>query len=389
MHRRPEGLAGSSTSTADLKRSEVVVAGPGSSLTIPGIIVAEIVQAIGRLTSVTRIEVDPGTAFASGLHRAPSLAAAHDPILTGGAPRLRAPKTSRLRMQAFREWMTPGVQTAVAYAWPGIENDWIKQFVQAGNAAGACTIVACASLPNSKQVGAVELADVVERADLVFVGDQSEANALCAELGGSGPAIDTHRALALRRRGARSELHQITAFLPKDNEETLSTVLAAFDAVPEAWIDRYHLTIVMRYGSNSIPGRVANSYHAEHVDLIGDDMSELDLERLCANSSALSVAEPAFDSRAFSAAVDSGSAIAVLTSALPPEVGRGYVGGLLGDVRRPASVHVALAHALRLANLGFPPPDAWDDLAKHLRTGPNTNMQAPRSYRRQPVTPKI
>jgi hypothetical protein len=246
--------------------------------------------------------------------------------------------------------------------------------------------VACASLPNSKKVGAVELAEVVERADLVFVGDQSEANALCAELGGSGPAIDTHRALALRRRGARSELHQITAFLPKDNEETLSTVLAAFDAVPEAWIDRYHLTIVMRYGSNSIPGRVANSYHAEHVDLIGDDMSELDLERLCANSSALSVAEPAFDSRAFSAAVDSGSAIAVLTSALPPEVGRGYVGGLLGDVRRPASVHVALAHALRLANLGFPPPDAWDDLAKHLRTGPH--MKAHQVYR-QPVTPKI
>ena len=386
MHRRPEGLPQNSASTADLNRSEVVVAGPGSSLTIPGIIVAEITQAIGRLTSVTRIEVDPGTAFASGLHRAPSLAAAHDPILTGGAPRLRAPKTSRLRMQAFREWMTPGVQTAVAYAWPGIENDWIKQFIQAGKAAGACTIVACASLPNSKKVGAVELAEVVERADLVFVGDQTEANALCAELGGSGPTIDTHRALALRRRGARSELHQITAFLPKDNEETLSTVLAAFDAVPEAWIDRYHLTIVMRYGSNSIPGRVANSYHAEHVDLIGDDMSELDLERLCANSSALSVAEPAFDSRAFSAAVDSGSAIAVLTSALPPEVGRGYVGGLLGDVRRPASVHVALAHALRLANLGFPPPDAWDDLAKHLRAGPH--LKAPQKYR-QPVTPTI
>src|ERR1700733_14867090 len=100
MHRRPEGLAGNSASTADVNRSEVVVAGPGSSLTIPGKIGPEIAQAIARFKSVTRIEVDPGTAFASGLHRAPSLAAAHDPILTGGAPRLRAPKTSRLRMQA-------------------------------------------------------------------------------------------------------------------------------------------------------------------------------------------------------------------------------------------------------------------------------------------------
>ncbi|HEY5273615.1 MAG TPA: hypothetical protein VIJ34_10325 [Acidimicrobiales bacterium] len=368
MHRRSEGLSEVSPNAVDKDRSEVVVAGPGSSLTIPGIIVAEIVQAIGRLTSVTRIEVDTDTAFASGLHRAPSLAAAHDPILTGGAPRLTAPKTSRLRMQAFREWMGPDVQTVVAYAWPGIENDWIKQFIQAGKAAGACTIVAAASLPNAGSAGA-ELAEAVERADLVLVGDQSDANALNSEFGGSGPAVETHRALALRRRGARSELHQITAFLPKDNEETLSTVLAAFDAVPEAWIDRYHLTIVMRYGSSSIPGKIANSYHAQHVDLISDDMSELDLERLCANSSALSVAEPAFDSRAFSAAVDSGSAIAVLTSALPPEVGRGYVGGLLGDVKRPASVHVALAHALRLANLGFPPPDAWDDLAKRLKGG--------------------
>lgn len=367
MRQRPEGLAEILAYESEQPRSEVVVAGPGSSRTMPGIIVGEIVKAISRLGSVTRLEVDPGAAFASGLHRAPSLAAAHDHNLPGGGRRLQVPKRPRVRMQVFREWIGPGVQTAVAYAWPGIESNWIKQFIEVAKAGGACAIVACASPPSSTETGAIKLADAVERADMVLVGDQSAAMALTAEFGNSGPTVDTHRALALCRRGLRPDLNQITGFIPKDNEETLCAVLAAFDAVPEAWIDGYHLTIVMRYGNSAIPERVANSYHAKHVELISGDLSELDLERLCANSSALSVVEPAFDSRAFSAAVDSGRPIAVLTSAQPPEIGNGYIGGLLGDVKRPASVHVALAHALRLADLGFPPPDSWDDLAKRLK----------------------
>jgi hypothetical protein len=143
-------------------------------------------------------------------------------------------------------------------------------------------------------------------------------------------------------------------------------LLAAFDAIPEAWIDAYRLQIVMRYMGGSVPQLVERSYHADYVTLVGEDISTIDLEQLCAASSALIVADPAFDSRAFSTAVDCGIATVVLSPAKLPDVGRGYVGGLLADMNRPASVHVALIHALRLAELRFPSPDAWDELAQRL-----------------------
>lgn len=50
----------------------------------------------------------------------------------------------------------------------------------------------------------------------------------------------------------------------------------------------------------------------------------------------------------------------------PPMVGRGCVGGLMVDGRQPASIHVALTHALRLDELSFPSPDAWHELANAI-----------------------
>jgi hypothetical protein len=82
----------------------------------------------------------------------------------------------------------------------------------------------------------------------------------------------------------------------------------------------------------------------------------------------LIVADPALNSRAFSTAVDSGVATVVLATPDVPKVGRGYVGGLLAEHDRPASINVALSHALRLADLRFPGPDAWMDLARRLST---------------------
>jgi hypothetical protein len=143
-------------------------------------------------------------------------------------------------------------------------------------------------------------------------------------------------------------------------------VLSAFDAIPEAWISDYQLRVIMRYTGDSMPDMVASSYHSENVRLIGEDISAGDLEELCSTSSALSVADPAIDSRAFSSAVDSGIATVVLTDSTLPMVGLGYVGGLLADLRSPSSVHVAINHALRLEELQFPSPDAWDRLARRL-----------------------
>jgi hypothetical protein len=111
---------------------------------------------------------------------------------------------------------------------------------------------------------------------------------------------------------------------------------------------------------------VEESYHSDFVSLNGMDIASTDLNRLCASSSALIIADPAFDSRAFSIAVECGVAVVVLASTLLPEVGRGYVGALLADMSRPVSVRVALSHALRLADLHFPPPDSWNDLVNQL-----------------------
>ena len=91
-----------------------------------------------------------------------------------------------------------------------------------------------------------------------------------------------------------------------------------------------------------------------------------DLGKMSPETSALIIADPAVDSRAYSIAVDCGVAVVVLAASQLPLVGHGYVGALLADANRPVSVHVALSHALRLAELHFPRPDAWNTLVERL-----------------------
>jgi hypothetical protein len=361
----------------DPTRSRVVVAGPGSSLTIPGIVVAEIVGALSARTRVTRLEVDVAVDALAGLHRAPSLAAAHVVRINDNLLSYRAPDNARLRTQMFRHLIDRDVSLAVAYAWPGIDNDWIRQFLQAARIARVSSVVLCASLPtsttNPSAVG--ELAEIMSRANRVIVGEDSDAAELSALYGSLSPLVETHPALTLRGRTERSTGRRITAFLPRDNAETLTSVLSAFDAIPEAWIGDYHLNIVMRYEGEKLPDMVAASYHADYVELTGESLSTNDLESLAAGSSALSVAEPLSDSRAFSTAIDAGVATVVLTNAPTLAVGRGYVGGFLADSRQPASVHVALHHALRLGGLHFPNPAAWQQLARRLNPPNETTDQ--------------
>lgn len=364
MSRRPEDSG--TGSRAGAKRTRVVIAGPGSTTTIPGIIVSEIVQSLARQAPVLRVEVDLGLDFTVGLHRAPSLAVAHSDEATAGITVRRAPDSARFRAQAFREWLGDDVATAIAYAWPGIDNSWVKQYLQIARHAGASTVLAIASLPKSARARPASLADAATRADLVLVGEAFDAAALASAIGGTRARIEVHPALSLANRSAAAPRQQITAFLPRDSTATLSTLLAAFDAIPEAWVHDYHLKVVMRHGGQIFPEMVANSYHANHVQLIGEDLTSPSLEQLCASSSVLGVADPGFGSRAFSTAVEFGIATVVLSSSRLPMVGRGYVGGLLADLTHPASVHVALTHALRLAELSFPNPDAWDDLAAKL-----------------------
>jgi hypothetical protein len=354
-------------------RNGVVVAGPGTSLTVPGLIVSEIVQSLAKVTAVTRIEVDVSSDLMAGLHRAPSLAAAHGPGEGSNFPSHRAPLNARLRAQNFRDLIGQNVATALAYAWPGLDNSWIRQFIHAGRSAGALTVVACASLPQPEHARASSLARTFAFADVVLVGVEQQAAELRRLFGRSGPVVETHEALSLEGRSGRHSKYQITAFLPKDGLESLSTLLAAFDAIPEAWIDDYNLQVVMRYDDGRVPKRLQDSYHRNYVELIGDNISSLDLKDLFTESSALGIASPTIDSRIFGEAVRSGIGTVVFGEARVPSVGRGYVGGLLANVKSPSSLHVALNHALRLGNLRFPEPDAWDQLAQRLNPTPKEN----------------
>jgi hypothetical protein len=346
--------------------SAIVVAGPSSSLTVPGIIVSQIVASLSEANSIVRIDVDSTVDFDAGLHRSQSLAAAHHSASQGDIVSHEAPNNPRLRAQAFREWITPSAQGALAIVWPGLDNTWLRQFLSTARMYGVPSMVMSISLPRSDHSKVIALAEYLYEADLVLVGHADEGEALTKVFGKSGPQVEVHKALSLHGRANRSSTQQITAFLPKDNCETLATLLAAYDAIPEAWIGSYNLQVVMRYKGETAEKLVAESYHAGYVNLIGTDISTTDLNRLCASSSALIIADPAFNSRAFSIAVECGVAIVVLASAELPDVGHGYVGALIADMHRPVSVHVALSHALRLAELHFPPPDAWNELVHRL-----------------------
>jgi hypothetical protein len=346
--------------------TSIVVAGPSSSLTIPGIIVSQIVSSLCANNPVVRIDVDPTSDFDAGLHRSQSLAAAHHFALANHIVNHRAPSNARMRAQSFREWIQPGARAAIAIVWPGLDNAWIRQFLAAAKSADAPSMVMSISLPRSDESKLVAQAGSMFEADAVLVGNTSEAEALARVFGAHGPKIEVHKALSLHGHEQRSSIQRITAFLQKDGLETLATLLRAFDAIPEAWIESYKLEIVMRYRGDVAERMVEESYHSDFVSLIGTDIASSDLNRLCASSSALIIADPTFDSRAFSIAVECGVAIVVLASTHLPDIGHGYVGALLADMDRPVSVRVALSHALRLAELHFPPPDSWNDLVNHL-----------------------
>jgi hypothetical protein len=373
----------------------IVVAGPGTSLTIPGIITSEIVMALAEYSRVRRIEVDLGTHPTMGLDRAPSLAAAHEREHRFGIERHRAPRNAPDRSRAFRQWIGPHVNLVIAYAWPGIDNEWIRDYLQAAKSAGVRTVVLCASLPPSRGVRAVSLVSTIRSADRVVVGDVAEANELAAAFGQHGPEVQTHRALSLTGRRRRPGPRQLTAFLPSEGSETLIALLGAFDAIPDAQVKNYNLQLITRYQVGAVKSIVASSYHSSHVQYFGDEMTKDDLRQMCDTSSALSVVDPDPDSRVFSTAINCGIATVVLASSkTAPNVGRGYVGGLMADGLQPASIHVAMNHALRLDELGFPSPNAWGELAlgvldssmlgEPFRTAPTSGYVGTPSSKRYP-----
>lgn len=342
-----------------------LVAGPSSFVTIPGLMTSEVIGALTSYAEVTRVAVDLSKDYNSGLHRATALSSTYQRG-DGTVRNLRASRLARKRRQEFRDYFKERADLAVALAWPGLDNSWISEFVHVANQAGAKSVVLMVTRPSPGFAGSSTIAREVADADLVLVGDIIDATTLSSTLGTTRPVIEVHQALSLTGRRRNLDRKRMTTFLPRDDEQALISVLAAFDAIPSDWIDNYDLRVIMRYSGRTVPDHVAASYHSDHVELVGDDFSSLDLRQIASDSSALSVADPAFDSRAYATAVDAGVVTVVLADNMVTDVGRGYVGGLLADINRPTSVHVAQNHALRLSELHFPAPLAWFDLASRL-----------------------
>ena len=352
-----------------------VVAGPVSSVTIPGLMTSEVASALGSFSRVITVPVNPSKDYDTGLHRAKSLSA-NFRHADESQRVFRLPLAAFQRRHEFRRYFQDQVKLAVALAWPGIDNSWIGEFVHVARQVGAQSVVLVVDHPSALQ-GAPSIAREVAGCDLVLVGDIMSATLLSAHLGTQRPVIEVHSALSLTGRSVGNSRKRLTTFLPKDDEQALLGVLRAFDAIPSDWIDEYDLRVIMRYSGRRVPDHVAASYHRDHVELIGEDFSSLDVRDIVSDSSAMSVADPALDSRVFAAAVDSGVATVVLAGDMVTDVGRGYVGGLLADVNRPTSIYVAHNHALRLSSLRFPSPESWFDLATRLCSAASPNGDRP------------
>ncbi len=357
-------------------RPHVIVAGPGLATTIPGIVVTEVVRSLARRVDVTRVEVDVAEKEIAGLHRAPSLASVQRDDSQDHVVTLRSPHGRRERARALHAWISEDADALIAYAWPGLDSAWIDEALHAAHRAQVPTTVLCAGLPGLRSAELVATCAYFGLADRIMVGRPEDATTLRSYFGARGPHIEVDHALTLAGRSDTGPDRGITAFLPRDNVAALATVLAAFDAVPEAWVDDYGLRVVMRHRDSVVDDMVAASFHAERVVLIDEEMSSRDLDDVVASSSAAGVAEPSDTSRTLDTAMEHGIATVAMISTGVPSISRGYVGGLVADLGRPASVHVAFNHALRLSTLRFPAPEAWDGLAlRLLRAAPATSAR--------------
>ncbi len=351
---------------ARVDRLHAIVAGPGLALTIPGVIVTELVRALSRRAMVTRIEVDLSEQELTGLHRAPSLASVQRDDSQDRVVTLRAPVRAKDRARALREWVDDTADVLIAYVWPGLDNDWLDDLLEVGRFRRVPTVVLCASLPGVRTSDLAALCSRAYGADQVFVGRAEDARTLRSLMGARGPRVGVHPTLALTGRQSDDGDGVITAFLPRDNVAALTTVLTAFDAVPDEWIDDRRLRVVMRHRGHEVEEAVGASHHAAQVELIDEEMTESDLLEVVGSSAATGIADPTDASRALDVTMDRGVATVAMVSSPALALRRGYAGGLVASLARPASVHVAFSHALRLASLRFPGPDDWDALVGRL-----------------------
>ena len=293
-----------------------------------------------RTAPVTRIEVDLGLDFTVGLHRAPSLAVAHRAEVRGdrrvaartrqrkvplpGLPRLartRRRHSDRLRVARHRQLLDQAVPPDRA----------LRRHH---------TVVAIASLPRTSSGRASDLADPSRGRTSCWSATRLMPS------GCPGPSVPV-APWSRRTRRCRSRAAMAGAAATRSPRSFGGAARARSPRCslrstpsPRRWIDEYHLQVVMRHAGQIFPEMIANSYHGDHVRLIGEDLSRSTPRGLCAD--VVGARRRRSDGRLARVLGRDGLRHRHgRPCRRPPSRGRpGYVGGLLADLAQPASVHV-------------------------------------------------
>jgi hypothetical protein len=197
---------------------------------------------------------------------------------------------------------------------------------------------------------------------MVMTGGEEDSRAVSSVIG----VVRTHPGLRFDSRSA-SDVRDVVAFISPTDKRTVLTLLSAFDAIPEAWVDQYQLTIVSRFPAEELAVLAEASFHSEQIRSMGSDLSDEELENLVRQAATVMVADPAIESRAYSFAMDAGVPVVIISSETTPKVPGGYIGALVAAADRPVSIHVAMTHGLRLANIHFPSYPRWRNLIEQIQ----------------------
>ena len=347
----------------------LVVAGPGSSVTLPGVLVSEIAQSLADSYEVRRLEMDATQTFGLGLDRAPSLRSIQSVEFDVVRVPAVLPRRARLRMI---EQSLVGVSAVVTVLWPGIDPTSMAMLGREARLRGIPVAVLLARVDGATAIRDIAAKDL-EGVDLVLTGDTADVTVLK----GIVPAVRAHPALNFAPRPTRA-VDVIVAFIPPEGEDVLRSVVTAFDAIPEAWIERYRLHVITRLPATSLGPIVDASFYREAIELTNSVLDDEQVGDVCSRAAAVMIADPIYESRAFTTSAAAGLPVVLVSSDSLPNVPSGYLGTLVARAGRPVSIHVAMTHALRLAHVAIPNYAGWRglldelamDVAKSVVTGP-------------------
>ena len=319
--------------------------------------VSEITHFLANTYQVRRLEMDATQTFGLGLDRAPSLRSIQSAEFD--VVRIPAVLPRRARLRMVEDALTD-VSAAVMVLWPGIDPASLAMLSRVARSRGIPFAVLLVRVDGTTALNSIAPRDF-DGARVIISGDESDT----AVLRGIAPVVRVHPALDLVPRSAKG-VNVVVVFVPPDGVDVLRSVVTAFDAIPEAWADNYRLHIITRLPSDSVRHIVDASFYRESIELTHAVLGDDEITRVCSQAAVVMIADPIYESRAYQTSADASLPVVLMTSAIVPDVPKGYPGTLVASSNRPVSIHVAMTHALRLAHVAIPNYGSWRSLLDEL-----------------------